>query len=114
MATVNQVKRIGTRSFLVPAMFLTTLCCALVLAVYSGANGNSVWLIAGIAILAVGIVGPRNLRIPFAPLPWYLVCTVFFYIHRDLFGWGPTDISSFTEETPVAMQILKDLVWVLF
>src|SRR2546426_2718080 len=74
-------------------------------------------LMAIVPILILGIinaVGWSNIGVPLKPLPLYLLFSTVFYIHRDLFGWGPSSVTRYDEAVPVEVQILKDAVWVIF
>src|SRR5690349_3885047 len=74
-------------------------------------------LIAIVPVIAFGLLyalGPSNIRVPFQPLPLYLLFSTVFYVHRDLYGWGPASVTRYEEQVPVEVQLAKDIIWVLF
>jgi hypothetical protein len=46
--------------------------------------------------------------------PFFLIFSVVFYSQRFLFGWGPADMTTYAQDMPDSIRIIKDIAWLGF
>lgn len=46
--------------------------------------------------------------------PFFIIFSVVFYSQRYIFGWGPPDMTVYSQDMPDSIRVVKDIVWLGF